>query len=153
MKLITTLVFTASAALGACSSDDGTDDNSVVDCANEDRADVYAAGMSKLGENGMEIVLVSADPTPPARGDNAWTLQVLENGTPTDGLTLDIVPFMPDHGHGTPKIAEIAPADSDGMYDVTPVNLWMPGLWEITVSASDDQGLIDSAVFAFCIDG
>jgi hypothetical protein len=152
MKLLPGFLVALSFPLIACS--DGPDDNNdVVDCDDEPRADVYAAGMSKLGDSGVEFVLVSSDPTPPDRGDNNWTLQVLESAAPTDGLILDVVPFMPDHGHGTPKIAEIEPVGSDGMYEVTTVNLWMPGLWEVTVSASDTGGLIDSAVFAFCIDG
>ena len=152
MKLITAAVTALVLPAFACSSDDDPG-NDTVDCDDEPRADTYTAGMSKMGENGVEFVLVSSDPTPPDRGDNNWTLQVLDNSAPADGLTLDVVPFMPDHGHGTPKIAEIAPAGSDGMYDVTTVNLWMPGLWEVTVSASDTGGLLDTAVFAFCIDG
>lgn len=134
----------------ACSSDGG--DAQEVDCDNEPRADTYTAGMSKVGENGLEFVLVEAAPTPPDRGDNDWTIQVLDAAAPMDGLILDVVPFMPDHGHGTPVIAEVTAAAESGTYDVTPVNLWMPGLWEVSVSASDDSDLLDTAVFSFCID-
>lgn len=150
MKL-TNLALSLSFLATACGSDDDPG-NQVVDCSDEPRADVYAAGMSKIGENGLEFVLVGSDPTPPDRGDNDWTIQVIEAATPASDLILDVVPFMPDHGHGTPKVPEIT-TGADGMYDINPVNLWMPGLWEVTVSASDDDGLLDSVTFAFCLDG
>ena len=41
---------------------------------------------------------------------------------------------------------EVAP----GQYELAPVNLWMPGLWETTISASSATGT-DSVVFRFCI--
>ena len=73
-------------------------------------------------------------------------------GAPVDGATLEVTPFMPDHGHGTSINAVVTPSGSNGEYDVTPVNMWMPGYWEVTVDI-DDQGTADSAVFKVCIDG
>lgn len=153
MKSITFLSLALTSSLVACSGDDGGTGNEGVDCDNETRADTYTAGMSKLGDNSIEFVLVEATPTPPAKGDNDWTVQVLDAAAPMDGLTLDITPFMPDHGHGTPVIAEATATGESGTYEVTPVNLWMPGLWQVSISASDDSGMLDTAVFAFCIDG
>jgi hypothetical protein len=37
-----------------------------------------------------------------------------------------------------------------GQYQLSPVNLWMPGLWEITISAISGA-TTDSAVYRFCI--
>lgn len=145
-------VVVLSAACG--SGDDGNPIPDQVDCSKETRADTYAAGMSKTGAQGFEFRLMEAAPTPPAKGDNDWTIEVLDaSSTPMDGISLDITPFMPDHGHGTTVNADITPTQEAGTYDVNPVNLWMPGYWEITVDASDDSGPLDSAVFAFCIEG
>lgn len=155
MKLLTAMCLALTTPLAACSGDDGGGDagEEELACADDDRADTYTAGMSKIGDNGFEFVLVDAAPTPPDRGDNDWTIQVLDPAAaPMDGLTLEVVPFMPDHGHGTPKVPAITPADS-GTYQASPVNLWMPGLWEVTVSATDDTGLLDTTVFSFCLDG
>lgn len=146
----------ASLVLAACGDDGSTanefPDGMVVNCSTEDRADPYVAGMEATGTNGYTVKLMESDPAPPAKGDNAWTLEVLEGTTPVDGATLQLVPFMPDHGHGTSINAQVTPQTDSGMYLATPVNLWMPGYWEVTVNI-DDQGTTDSVVFKTCIDG
>ena len=59
---------------------------------------------------------------------------------------------MPDHGHGASKEAIVTPSGTDGMYDVDPVNLWMPGFWEVRFNVMA-AGASDRIVFAFCIEG
>jgi hypothetical protein len=59
---------------------------------------------------------------------------------------------MPDHGHGTPIEAITTPVGSGGEYAVTPLNLWMPGLWRVTVTLSDGSP-VDSVEYFFCING
>jgi hypothetical protein len=44
----------------------------------------------------------------------------------------------------------VAPAGPPGQYTLSPVNLWMPGVWETTIRATSGA-TIDSAVFRFCI--
>lgn len=145
----------ASLLLAACGDDGGTNghaDAAPVNCATEDRADPYVAGMTAEGSAGYSVKLVQSTPAPPAKGDNTWELQLLDGTTPVDGATLELVPFMPDHGHGTPIGAEVTAGGSDGMYTATPVNLWMPGYWEVTVNITDGSNT-DSVVFKTCIDG
>lgn len=142
-------------AASAC-GDDGSahhhTDGAPVDCSIETRADTYVAGLSKVGAGGYEFVLVESVPAPPAKNDNTWTVELRDGaGATVDGATMTAVPFMPDHGHGTPITAEVT-AQGSGRYQIAPVNLWMPGLWETTV-AVDIQGVTDEVVFAFCIDG
>lgn len=143
------------AALVGCGGG-GDDDESVeeVNCADEPRADTYVANLSKEGEAGrLEMVLVSSDPAPPAKGDNSWLVEIVDaDGQPVSGATITLTPFMPDHAHGTPIDVVVTPGAEDGMYDAAPVNLWMPGLWQVTVDAQAD-GVEDSAVFSFCIEG
>ncbi len=62
-------------------------------------------------------------------------------------------PLMPDHGHGTPINAEVTELTTPGEYEVTPVNLWMPGLWEITIEVTNGADVSDAVTFAFCIEG
>lgn len=144
----------AIAALTLASACSGDPDSGMeeVNCDLETRAETYTAGMSKAGAAGIEVVLVAAAPTPPDKGDNTWTVQVLDNAqVPMDDATLTVTPFMPDHGHGTSKTAAVTGSGS-GMYDVDPVNLWMPGLWETTVEVETGT-TSDAIVFSFCIEG
>lgn len=153
--LIALTAVLAATGLVACDDDHNHEhaDAAAVNCASETRADPYVAGMEASGSNGYKVVLMSSTPAPPAKGDNEWQLQLVDTGdTPIDGATLELSPFMPDHGHGTPIGAVVTPAGSNGEYTATPVNLWMPGYWEVTVNI-DDGGTTDSAVFKVCIDG
>ena len=56
---------------------------------------------------------------------------------------------MPDHQHGSPKQTDVVEV-SPGEYELKPVNLFMPGYWEISVTASHN-GQEDSSTFKFCI--
>jgi hypothetical protein len=155
-KFLVTFAAIPLLAVVACGGDEdgnGGGEPDAFSCALETRADEFVAGMEKLGLGGARVVLVSSDPSPPARNDNTWTLQIQnEVGDPLEGATVDLVPFMPDHQHGTPIRAEITDMGG-GAYEAAPVNLWMPGLWEVTVSVDDGAGFADEVVFAFCIDG
>nr|MBA3538160.1 FixH family protein [Deltaproteobacteria bacterium] len=102
----------------------------------------------------LDFKLMTANPAPPARGDNIWTLQVsaMAGGTvgaPVAGGMLTVTPFMPDHQHGTPLRVEITD-QGNGMYELSPVNMWMPGLWETTIQVSSASGT-DQAIYRFCI--
>ena len=147
----------ASLVLAACGDDghnhDHADAVATFNCAQESRADVYVSGMQAAGSNGYKVKLMTSTPAPPSKGNNTWALQLLDSGdTPIDGATLDVTPFMPDHGHGTPIGTAVTPGGSNGEYSAEPVNLWMPGYWEVTVDI-DDGGTTDSVVFKTCIGG
>lgn len=121
-------------------------------CDAETRDDTYTPGMVKLGANGYEFELVSSTPGPPRKGNNAWVLQ-LRHPAPLDGLHLRVVPFMPDHGHGTAVQAVVTPA-GNGTYDVSPVNLFMTGFWSVGIDALDPaagDAVLDHVAFLFCV--
>ena len=132
-----------------------TADSATYNCATETRADPFAVGLDKHGEAGaLDFKLMQADPAPPARGDNTWQLQISAMsagnvGATVAGAQLMVTPFMPDHAHGTPIQVAITDKGS-GMYTLSPVNLWMPGLWETTIQATSGSSS-DQAVFRFCI--
>jgi hypothetical protein len=120
-------------------------------CANNTRAEPFAEGLAKRGGAGhFQIKLVSATPAPPARGDNVWVVEVDDGTGPVAGAQLTATPFMPDHGHGTPMKVEVAAASAAGQYKLSPVNLWMPGYWETSVTATS-QGVSDTVVFKLCV--
>jgi hypothetical protein len=97
--------------------------------------------------------LVTGDPAPPARGINTWTVQVNgSNGGALGGLQMSALPFMPDHGHGSPLNATITD-EGGGTYSVTPIDFFMPGVWRTTFTFPVDGGSTDSAAFFFCIPG
>jgi hypothetical protein len=113
---------------------------------------VFASGLSKRGAGRrFDFKLISATPAPPARGDNKWIVEVdAVGGAAVPGTRVVATPFMPDHGHGTPMKVGVTSLPTPGQYELAPVNLWMPGYWEIAVTATSGSDH-DSAVFNFCI--
>lgn len=150
------LVLTSS--LAACGADDGTADdaNEPVNCALE-TTDTFVVGLQKTGINGMlDFRLMSATPTPPARGDNTWIVEIrsMNNGVvgaPISNATAYVTPFMPKHAH--PAISgEVMPTANVGEYRMTGVNLWMPGVWETTIEVeATASSSADQVVYTFCL--
>ena len=118
-------------------------------------ADTFTVGLEKMGQGGtLDFKLLSATPSPPARGDNSWVVQINQTASgaaPLEGATLQVTPFMPAHQHGSPIMVQITPMPDAGQYKLEPVNLWMPGVWETTIRASAGTST-DSAVYKFCIE-
>ncbi len=121
-------------------------------CDSETRDDRYAPGMVKLGPAGYEFKLVSSTPGPPRKGNNAWVIQV-SHPDPVDGLALSAVPYMPDHGHGT-AVVPVITAAGNGTYTISPVNLFMTGLWSVRLTAREagaGGAELDHADYLFCV--
>jgi hypothetical protein len=144
-------------SLGACTTDDGSSSSSgssgvQTACDKETRKDIYTAGLSKQG-NALSVKLVESTPAPPAKLMNAMKFQVLDGaGVPLDGATLTVVPFMPDHGHGTAAVPVVT-AKGNGTYEVSNIYLVMAGLWKITVSVQLPGAAPQEIPFQFCVDG
>ena len=92
-----------------------------------------AAAVVTSDGGGYLIAVHSGPDAVPSRGVNTLRLDVtrLSDGEPATGLQLDVVPWMPAHGHGTSVKPAVAPGEEPGSYVVTNVNLFMAGLWEI----------------------
>lgn len=136
----------------ACSHDHGAASGV---CATEMRADAYQAGMVKNGmQSQLSFRLVESQPGPPIKGDNLWMLQLLDGaGKGLSGAQLTVSPFMPDHGHGTSVKAVIEDLGG-GSYKLSPVNLFMAGLWVVTISATvPSSSKTDQTTFSFCVEG
>lgn len=128
-----------------------------VDCSMVTGVDTFVVGLAKPGMNNMlEFKMLSATPAPPARGNNTWVVEVgiMQSGVvtgPLENATFDVVPFMPAHQHGTGVPVEITAMSTPGQYELSPVNLWMQGVWETTIRATAGT-TSDTAMFEFCVD-
>lgn len=138
--------------LAACGGGSAPPDaDEALACITSGRGQTYAVGLGPSAATAtLSFKLMSAVPAPPGFNDNTWIVEITTpTGTPVTGAHLVVTPFMPDHQHGTlpVKIEEQAAA---GQYKLTPVNMWMPGYWEITIDATAGA-MHDSALYKFCI--
>jgi hypothetical protein len=155
------LVLPLTVVVAACSGGGSAppDADEALACMAAGRGDMYTPGLERAGKSGaLDFKLMSAAPAPPGFNNNTWTIQVNSMsagvvGSPLDGATITVTPFMPDHQHGTAIKAKVQ-AMPGGQYQLSPINLWMPGYWEttITVSSTVSSGAVqDSVVYKFCI--
>ncbi len=140
-------------AVGACTSSDSTadDEQDPVDCSTQ-TADTFHVGLEKAGANGaIDFKLMSIDPAPAVRGNNTWVVQIdsMPSGSPVDGASVSATPFMPAHQHGSPITPAVTPTGNPGEYSISPINLWMPGVWQTTLTVT--SGTADRAVYSFCV--
>ncbi len=85
------------------------------------------ASMNLVGLNRYEIILSDGQ------------------GAPVEQAQIAIIPWMPDHGHGTDREPIITPM-GNGVYEVDDVVYTMPGLWHLNVEISTDS-MTDNARF------
>lgn len=144
-------------AAGCHNGSTGPDADEAVACMTSGRGDTYAVGLQHTGMNALYIFkMMSATPAPPGRNLNTWVIQITweATGAPVTGASLIVSPFMPDHQHGpgdvTPQVMELT---TPGQYQISDINTWMPGYWEITIDATGPVSAPaeDNAVFKFCI--
>jgi hypothetical protein len=82
----------------------------------------------------LDVELRTSPAQPPERGVLSVELRVKDaNGAPKDGLTLDVVPWMPAHGHGS-SVIPVVTAEGDGVYRVDRLQLAMPGTWQLRLA-------------------
>lgn len=137
----------------SCEADvDGFEDEEPT-CGDADRYEPYVPGLEREGEAGAVVSLERAIPGPPEKGDNEWTLHVIDaDGASMDDLELLVSPFMPDHGHGSPVDPIVTPGDEAGEYLVDLV-FNMGGFWEVSISLDEAGGeQLDEVQFGICIE-
>ncbi|MEZ4465739.1 MAG: FixH family protein [bacterium] len=115
--------------------------------------DTYVAGLARMGAAGtLEARLMEATPAPPELGDNTWIVEIVDaGGAAQAGCAVAPNPRMPAHGHGTNTPAVVTDL-GEGRYEVAPLDLFMPGLWEVPLHLTCG-GLEDEVQFAFWIEG
>jgi hypothetical protein len=159
--LIASLIALAAVAVSGCGSGGGAApdaagaDSALYSCEMEPRAMTYTPGMAaKQSDGTFAAELMTTQPGQiPVKGSNDWTVEILDAaGNPADGLTVAVTSKMPDHNHPTTVQAVVTPAGG-GMYSLSPVYLYMPGYWEVTLDVTDMSGTTGKLVFPICISG
>jgi hypothetical protein len=150
------LVAAVVASVAAC-SDGGASEHqhhahtqSEVTCRADPRVSTFAAGLSAQSASQQLVAeLVNADPAPPHKGLNDWTIRFTYGGQAFDG-TIEVATIMPDHGHGSPRPVNITRND-DGTYTIGELYLFMGGVWKITFGAPE-KGDLERADFTICVE-
>jgi hypothetical protein len=87
-------------------------------------------------DSGLLRVELTASPAPVVGTDEIeMSVTKLEDGTPLDGMTVAIVPWMPSMDHGTSVTPTVTP-EGGGKYLVSDLYLFMAGTWELKISFS-----------------
>lgn len=153
--LISGTLISGLGAAGCGGGQTGPDADEALACMSSGRGDSYAVGLEHKGMNeAYTFKLMSAMPAPPGRNLNTWVIQINweATGAPVTGAALTVSPFMPDHQHGpgayTPQVQALA---TPGQYQISDINTWMPGYWEITIDAMTPDKVEDTAVFKVCV--
>ena len=97
---------------------------------------VAEAFITSTTDSGALRVELRTSPQPPVRGevDAQFVVTRIDDGTPVDGLTLRIQPWMPAMNHGA--VAPTIAAQGNGTYLVTELDLFMPGHWQLRTDVS-----------------
>ena len=115
--------------------------------------DTYVAGLAKVGEI-YTVSLIESQPIPKDTGLYTWVVELSDaGGDPVIGATIVAEPTMPDHGHGTfPPTTEAIALETPGHYELTDMDLFMPGVWqvEIFIDVDDDS---DGVIYNFDLEG
>jgi hypothetical protein len=130
-------------------------DATSVSCQTDARVTTYSPGLAATSSDGaMKATLMSATPSPPANSNNSWMVALTDgSGNPLEGAAVGVVPAMPYMGHGTPIRPVITP-QSGGVFQIDDINLYMAGIWEVTLSVTPASGgSAENASFFFCIEG
>jgi hypothetical protein len=92
--------------------------------------------LSTTSDSGELQVELRTSPQPPAEGviDAQLIVTRVAGGTPVEGLTLAIQPWMPVMNHGS--LPPSVTAQGDGKYLVTNLDLYMAGRWQLRTNVS-----------------
>lgn len=141
---------------GATATDAGlASDATSAGCADDPRVGAYTDGLHVEGLAAKAALTIEhASPAPPERGTNAWSVRLTDAaGAPIDGAALTVKPYMPDHAHGSSVVPSVAPTGEPGGYAISGLELFMPGVWQITISIAVQGVEFDVVRLTFCVRG
>jgi hypothetical protein len=119
----------------------------------------YTPGMAVDGSDGkLQLTLLVADPAPPSEiFGNTWEMAAYPTTgattTALQGCTINAVASMPQMNHLTTPEPTVTASGQD--YEVTPINIFMDGLWQVafTVDCPSGNGTLEDTVnYRFCIE-
>lgn len=103
------------------------------------------APYASTASSGASVELLTAPAQPPVRGKVQLEAHVRDAaGRPLDGLSIDVVAWMPSHGHGANGTPVITPL-GDGRYQIEGCALTMAGAWQIRMTMRGADGSEDHA--------
>ncbi|AGC48052.1 hypothetical protein MYSTI_06779 [Myxococcus stipitatus DSM 14675] len=112
------------------------------------RAPLSAPVATVTSTSGRLRIDALTDVLPLRRGPRSFLFRVTESttGKPVPGLRLAVQPWMPTMGHGLDEPVRIT-ARGDSDFEVSELDLFMPGAWELRLTLSGTVD--DKAVVAF----
>jgi hypothetical protein len=113
----------------------------------------FSIGWSQMGER-FTLTVEEAAPEEPQRGLNNWTMALTDSeGMPATECALLLIPFMPDHNHGSVEVEGVE--RGGGRYFIEGLDLIMPGMWELRfeVTCGDEIDALDSIMFMLWLEG
>lgn len=124
-------------------------------CAADSGAVTYAVGLTQAAADGkVTITFADADPAPPAKGGNTFTIDVADAmGSALEGAAITVKACMPLHGHCATVTPTVTAGSQPGRYVIDNVELFMPGLWAVTFTVTPSGGAADPVTVSFCIEG
>jgi hypothetical protein len=117
------------------------------------RADAWKLPLAKASAMGsFNVTLLKSQENIPLIGDTTtWTLQIADpSGAMISNADVSVLPWMPDHHHGTSVKAAAKAMATAGQYQVTPLYLFMAGYWTITFTITTPAAT-DTVVFSLCL--
>jgi hypothetical protein len=101
--------------------------------------------LTVVSQSAVLSVAVRTAPQPPTRGDQSaeYVITDAKTGAPVSGLTLSVVPWMPAMLHGT-SVVPVVRETKPGVYVISNVDLFMPGLWELRTTITGSGGDADA---------
>jgi hypothetical protein len=155
-KLLLLLAFPLTAACATESLGSASDGGANVSCLKDARVAAWKNALTfNAGNGSVKLAFVSAEPAPPSRDTaNVWQVKLTDQtgAALPDDTTVTLEPFMPDHGHGSIS-APVCTAKGGGVWQVAPVNLFMPGVWRFTFTVQRTGVAPAQVVFHLCIPG
>ena len=95
-----------------------------------------AALLTLATTDGALGVELRTSPQPPERGLDSAEFRIAgPTGAAVDGLSLAVLPWMPDMGHGT-SLRPVVTAQGGGVYLVDNLSLFMAGRWQLRTTIS-----------------
>jgi hypothetical protein len=134
-----------------CHDPDDHSHGGTADAGEVVEGDPLAPGFSKTGEAGLTVELLELSPAETVRGDNTWMVNIKDATALQAGCSVEVEPFMPAHGHGANQPVVVSDL-GDGSYELTPLNLFMRGLWTVDISVNC-AGLTDVIRFEVWVEG
>jgi hypothetical protein len=123
--------------------------------SNVEAADDYVSGVQRVTDGGLFLVeLVRSTPPPKFTGDYTWEVTVQDTACVSLGsVHVKAEPTMPQHGHGTtPEFTE-ASLDTSKTFTLTDMDLFMPGVWQVEITVTADDGAVDTVSWFFDLQG